>query len=230
MKIVFTVLCLTICSLSIAQSEPQFQDTNSMRMAAEEFLSTQTIGLSGKMNITIGKIDNRLKLPVCSNLSPFLLPGSKPWGKISLGLRCTAPTPWTIYVSAQIQVSADYYVTTTPLSQGQLIEITDIRKVNGDLASLPIGVVTNPTQVIGRSLISSLASGSILRLDALKATPAIQQGQSIRVVGAGPGFQVTTEGLALNNANEGQVAKAKTTSGQLVSGIARVGGIIDVNF
>jgi flagella basal body P-ring formation protein FlgA len=230
MKIVFTVLCLTICSLSIAQSEPQFQDTNSMRMAAEEFLSTQTIGLSGKMNITIGKIDNRLKLPVCSNLSPFLLPGSKPWGKISLGLRCTAPTPWTIYVSAQIQVSADYYVTTTPLSQGQLIEITDIRKVNGDLASLPIGVVTNPTQVIGRSLITSLASGSILRLDALKATPAIQQGQSIRVVSAGPGFQVTTEGLALNNANEGQVAKAKTTSGQLVSGIARVGGIIDVNF
>lgn len=230
MKIVLATLCLAICGLSLAQSEPKIQDTNSLRIVAEEFLATQATGLPGKMSITIGKIDNRLKLPACANISPFLLPGSKPWGKVNLGIRCSTPTPWTIYLSAQIQATADYYVTTTPLSQGQLIGLADIRKVSGDLASLPVGVITNPTQAIGRSLITSLASGSVLRMDALKITPVIQQGQSIRVISTGPGFQVTTEGLALNNANEGQIAKAKTISGQLVSGIARVGGIIDVNF
>lgn len=230
MKIVLTLLCLANWGLAFAQTALQFQNTNGLRVAAEEFLTTQTMGFPGQVTITIGKIDNRLKLPGCTNVSPFLLPGSKPWGKVSIGIRCSTPTPWTIYVSAQIQVTADYYVTTTPLSQGQLIGLTDIRKVSGDLSSLPAGVVTNPTQVIGRSLITSLASGNVLRMDALKTNPVIQQGQSIRLISAGPGFQVTTEGLALNNANEGQVVKAKTTSGQLVSGIARIGGIIDVNF
>lgn len=230
MKIILALLCLAHWGLSFAQSEPQFQDTNSLRIAAQEFLSTQTTGFPGQMKITIGKIDNRLKLPACLNVSPFLLPGSKPWGKISMGIRCSTPKPWTIYVSAQIEITANYYVTTTPLSQGQLIGVTDIRQVSGDLSALPTGVVTNPSQVIGRSLLTSLASGSVLRIDALKSTPVIQQGQSIKVMSAGPGFQVTTEALALNNANEGQVAKAKTISGQLVSGIARVGGIIDINF
>ncbi len=230
MKIVLAMLCLIYSGLSFAQSEQQYQDTNSLRIAAEEFLSMQTAGFPGKMNITIGKIDNRLKLPACANVLPFMLPGSKPWGKISIGLRCSIPAPWTIYVSAQVQVTADYYVASTPLAQGQLIALTDIRKVSGDLSSLPIGVITNPQQVIGRSLITSLSSGSVLRMDAIKSTPAILQGQSIKVISAGPGFQVTTEALALNNANEGQVAKAKTISGQLVSGIARVGGIIDISF
>lgn len=230
MKIILALLCLAHWGLSLAQSGPQFQDTNSLRIAAQEFLSTQTTGFPGQMKITIGKIDNRLKLPACLNVSPFLLPGSKPWGKISMGIRCSTPKPWTIYVSAQIEITANYYVTTTPLSQGQLIGVTDIRQVSGDLSALPTGVVTNPSQVIGRSLLTSLASGSVLRMDSLKSTPVIQQGQSIKVMSAGPGFQVTTEAVALNNANEGQVAKAKTISGQLVSGIARVGGIIDINF
>jgi flagella basal body P-ring formation protein FlgA len=230
MKIALGLLWLTTWGVAFGQSDPQFQDTNRMRKAAEEFLSTQTNGLPGQINITIGKIDNRLKLPACENLSPFLLPGSKPWGKISLGIRCVAPKPWTIYISANVQTNADYYVTTTPLLQGQLIGVTDIRKVSGDLATLPVGVITNPSQVIGKSLLTSLASGSPLRMDALKTFPVIQQGQSIKVVSSGSGFQVSTEALALNNANEGQVAKAKTISGQLVSGIARTGGVIEISF
>lgn len=230
MKITLTLLCLLTWGLSFAQSEQQFQDTNTLRTIAEEFLSTQTTGLHGQTNITIGKIDNRLKLPTCGNLSPFLMPGSKPWGKITMGIRCSSPTPWTIYVSAQIRVTADYYVTANPLSTGQMIGAADIRKISGDLSSLPTGAITNPTQAIGKSLNTSLISGSVLRIDALKATPAIQQGQSIKVVSTGPGFEVSTEAMALNNANEGQVAKAKTISGQFISGIARIGGIIDISF
>jgi flagella basal body P-ring formation protein FlgA len=145
-------------------------------------------------------------------------------------MRCSAPKAWSIYVTAHIQVTADYFVTATPLLQGQIIGPNDILKISGDLTTLPIGVITNPAQAIGKSLLMSLASGSALRIDALKTTPVIQQGQTIKVVSAGQGFQVTTDALALSNANEGQVARAKTSAGQLVSGIARTGGIIEISF
>lgn len=232
MKIALALFCLFTWSSAWAQSprENQFQETNSLRSFAEEFLQQQTMGHPGQVNIIIGKIDNRLKLPSCANLTAFLLQGSKPWGKISLGIRCNAPSPWTIYVSAQVQVTADYYVTTNPLSQGQIISASDLRKVSGDLSTLPNGVITNPNQAIGKALMVSLASGNTLRMDALKTSPVIQQGQSIKVISVGSGFQVSTEALALNNANEGQVAKAKTASGQFVSGIAKAGGIIEIIF
>ncbi len=52
----------------------------------------------------------------------------------------------------------------------------------------------------------------------------------IKLMSSGPGFQVTTEARALNNAAEGQTAQAKTPGGQLVSGIARAGGILEVTY
>lgn len=230
MKIAFVLFYLLTCTQCIGQPLPRFQDTNVIRKVAEEFLLKQTTGSAGQSHITIGKIDDRLKLPACTNLSPFLMPGSKPWGKITMGIRCSNPAPWMIYVSAQISVMADYYVTAIPLSLGQRLSAADIRKVSGEISSLPIGAITDPTQAVGKSLNISLISGSVLRVDLLKTTPAIQQGQNIRVISSGPGFEVSTEAMALNNANDGQIAKAKTISGQLISGIARVGGIIDISF
>lgn len=213
-----------------AENSPALQDHVAIRSAAAEFLKIQASGQPGQVNITVGQVDNRLNLPACSNLSPFLPQGSKPWGKITLGVRCPAPTPWTIYLQASVQITGDYYVTAGPISQGQVLTATDLTKVKGDLSTLPAGVITNPDQAIGKSMLVSIASGSVLRMDALKNIPAVQQGQSVRIVSSGLGFQVATDGQALSNASEGQIARAKTASGQTVSGVARAGGIIEVTY
>jgi flagella basal body P-ring formation protein FlgA len=58
----------------------------------------------------------------------------------------------------------------------------------------------------------------------------MQQGQTVKIVSSGPGFQITAEARALNNAVEGQVAQARTAGGQVISGVARPGGVLEVNF
>lgn len=214
----------------MAQPNAKVQDLIELQRVAEQFLQTQTSEHTGTVNITLGKIDPRLNLPECSNLSPFLLPGSKPWGKITLGIRCTNPKAWSIYVAAQVQIMADYYVSTTTLAQGQIIGAADISKVRGDVSTFPAGTITNPAQAIGKSTNTSISSGTILRTEVLKSLAVIQQGQSVKVISGGPGFQVTTEAQAISNAIEGQVARAKTSSGQFVSGIAKAGGIIEISF
>jgi len=75
-----------------------------------------------------------------------------------------------------------------------------------------------------------MASGSILRSNALKEVPVILQGQSVKIISSGAGFQVSTDALAINSAARGQVAKAKTVTGVNLSGIARSGGIIEISF
>jgi flagella basal body P-ring formation protein FlgA len=69
-----------------------------------------------------------------------------------------------------------------------------------------------------------------VRSDLLRTPFAVQQGQSVKLVSAGPGFRVTAEGRALVNASQGQVAQVRTASGQTVSGIAMGDGSVEVRF
>jgi flagella basal body P-ring formation protein FlgA len=56
----------------------------------------------------------------------------------------------------------------------------------------------------------------------------VTQGQTVQLYSNGNGIQLRTEGQALNNAAEGQPAQVKVASGQVISGIARGSGIVEV--
>lgn len=206
------------------------QDLGALKQAAEQFLRTQASGLPGEVRVTVGSIDPRMKLPACATQEAFFPPSSKAWGKTSVGIRCTAPSPWTIYVSAKVQVNGDYVVAAVPLAQGQTITQADIAKVKGDLTAMPAGIITDASQAIGRMVANSIRLGSPLRQDALRNQQAIQQGQAVRVIVNGAGFSVSSEARALNNANEGQLTQVRTSSGQVISGIAKLGGIVELTY
>jgi flagellar basal body P-ring formation protein FlgA len=206
------------------------QDTAALRGVVEHFLQSQTAGLPGQSSFTVGSVDARMNLPACAAAEAFLPPGSRIWGKTSVGVRCTAPSPWTIYVPATVQVIADYVITAAPLAQGRQITAGDITKIKGDLTALPASIITDTSQAIGRTASVSLPAGVPLRADTLKTQQAIQQGQVVKLTTTGPGFQVSAEARALNNASEGQVTQVRTQSGQLVSGTARMGGIVEVTY
>lgn len=226
----FLLLTLPLWIQAQSQEAGQRQQHAALRQTVEQFLHAQAAGLPGNASIAVGAVDARLNLPACPSPEAFFPPGSRAWGKTTVGVRCTAPTPWTIYVSATMRVHGDYVAAAAPLAQGQSINANSITKIKGDLTALPAGVITDPSQALGRTLAISVPAGAPLRQDALRAQQAIQQGQTVRVTTAGPGFQVSSEARALNNANEGQVAQARTASGQVVSGVARTGGIIEVTY
>jgi flagella basal body P-ring formation protein FlgA len=46
----------------------------------------------------------------------------------------------------------------------------------------------------------------------------------------GAGFSVSSEARALNNANEGQLTQVRTSNGQVISGIAKLGGIVELTY
>lgn len=212
-----------------ATAEPR-QDLAVLKQTAEQFLLTQANGLPGEVRVTVGAIDPRLKLPVCPVPEAFLPPSSKAWGKTTVGVRCNVPSTWTIYVSAQVRVHGEYIAAAAPLAQGQTIGQGDIARVKGDLTNLPSGVITDPSQAIGRTAASTIALGAPLRQDALRNQQAIQQGQAVRVILNGDGFSVSSEARALNNANEGQLTQVRTAAGQVISGIAKLGGIVELAY
>jgi flagella basal body P-ring formation protein FlgA len=147
-----------------------------------------------------------------------------------VGVRCSGPAPWTLYVAAQVRVAGSYVVTARPVPQGRALEAADLTTQQGELTQLPHSVLTDMRHAIGKTPTINLLPGEPLKQEMLKAALAIQQGQTVKVQSAGNGFRVSAEGLALNNAQDGQLAQVRTPSGQTVSGIARGAGVVEVRF
>lgn len=211
------------------QAQPR-QDAAALKRTVEEFLTVQTGGLPGQVTVAVGAIDPRLSLAACPAPQAFFSPGARAWGKTTVGVRCTAPSNWTIYIQASVTVVGDYIASAVPLVQGQDIEERQLVKLQGDLTTLPPGIATDVSQVVGRSANVSLPPGTPLRLDTLRSKPVVQPGQLVRLVSSGNGFSVSSEARAMSAAGDGQVVRVKTASGQQISGIAKAGGTVEVAF
>jgi flagella basal body P-ring formation protein FlgA len=215
---------------SFAQSAPAKQDHGVLRQAVTQFLTVQAGGLPGQINVTVGAIDPRLNLAACAAPEAFLPNGARAWGKTTVGVRCTAPSPWTVYIPAMVQVQGDYLAAAVPLAQGQVIGPNDVARVRGDLTILPPGIVTEPSQAVGYTVARTVAVGAPLRQDALRSQQAVASGQMVRLVSSGPGFKVTSDGRALANGSDGQTIQVRAPNGQVVSGVARLGGLVEVAY
>jgi flagella basal body P-ring formation protein FlgA len=224
---------LTFVALLLAASAAQAassMDPTVLRRTVDAFLQVQAAGLPGKVGITVGNIDTRMSLAHCPAPEAFLMPGSKAWGKTTVGVRCAAPSPWTVYIQANVSVLGNYIAAATPLSQGQPILESQLATQQGDLTTLPASIATDKAQVVGRSSNVSISAGTPLRLDTLRSQPVVLNGQMVKLVTAGSGFRITADGKAIANAAEGQVVQVRTAGGRSVSGIARAGGQVDVAF
>lgn len=222
---------LPLLLLSIALSVAARQETGPVKKAVEEFLQIQTKGLPGQVSFSIGNIEPRNSLIPCPAFDVSLPPGARAWGNTSVKVHCQIENGWNIFVPVRISVVSEYLVTTRSLSQGQVLVETDLARSLGDLASLPSGIVTDIAQAVGKSMAVSVSSGRPLRSDMLKRALVVQQGQGVKVLAKGPGFQVTGgDGRALNNAVDGQVVQVRMANGHVVSGIARPGGVVEVTY
>lgn len=203
-------------------------DAEPIRRAIAEFLQVQHKGLPGQASHSIGAINAGGLSADCRSMVVTMDARAPPWGRTHVNVRCTEGAAWNLYVPVQIHVVVDYLVSARVLRPGQVIAEADITRRRGDLANLPAGVLTDPAQAVGQSSGISLPADRPLRADMLRQTLVVKQGQSVKVVSGGVGFQVASAGRALNNAATGQVVQVRLASGQVISGIARNDGTIGV--
>lgn len=218
-----TLLLLNLGQPSLAA------DSSAIRRAVDDFLGTQIKGLPGKATYSIGNIDADRVAGVCQGFDVSMGNGARPWGKTQVVVNCRGGT-WKLWVPVQIRVVAEYLVIARPITAGQKLTEADIRGQLGELSDLPNGVLMDKEQAVGRAAIASLAAGRPLRADMLRQPTVVQQGQSVKVIGTGNGFQVANEGRAITSAAVGQVTQVRLNSGQVLSGVVRADGSVEIRF
>lgn len=204
------------------------QDPVPVRAEVNRFLDLQSRSLPGEVRIQVGEFNGDNGLVPCVQLEAFLPAGARAWGRVSVGVRCLAPAPWTAYVPAEVRVKGLYLVSTGPIAAGQILGPADIRREAGELTAQAADVLTEPSQAVGHAARVSLAGGRPLVASHLRLPPAVLQGQPVKVVSRGAGFQVANDGVALSSAADGQAAQVRLANGQVVRGTARNGGIVEI--
>lgn len=227
-KTLLTLICV-LPSLLAAQGNtaPTGGTEVAVRKAVDGFLRGQMLSLPGKASYQIDAI-NAQALPPCQQFSVTATPGTRPWGRSSVSVRCIDGANWNLLVPVRIQVVGNFLVTARGIAPGQVIGPGDLIVQTGDLGDLPGGVLTDTTQAIGQIARSTLPAGRTLTGDLLRAPNVVQQGQNVRVVSHGSGFHVSNEGRALGNATAGQVVQVRLANGQVVSGVADTGGVVKI--
>jgi flagellar basal body P-ring formation protein FlgA len=203
------------------------QDGESIRAAALTFLQQQSVGLPGKVSVTVAPVFPR-GLAACTSLDPFMPPGARSWGRTTVGVRCVGAKPWTLYVAARVAVDVTYYVAGRQIEPGQTLSMADLTPREADLASLPRTVITDPSQAAGALALLRISAGLPLRTDMLRSAASVIIGQTVKVIAVGTNFTISSEGSVLNNAAPGEQVRVRTSGGQIITGVVKDAGTVQI--
>jgi len=211
----------------VAPAAASQADTAAIARVAQDYLRGQLAALPGTPAITLDPID-AARHPACAELLPFLPSALRPRARMTVGVRCAAPQSWTLYVQATVSVPGQYYVAARPIPAGQALRPDDLAAREGDLVTLPRGVMLDAQAILGMRARSRIAAGQTIRASALRSAEAVTRGQQVRITAQGRGFVVSGEGEALDDAPPGAAVQVRTPSGQIVSGIVRSATLVEV--
>lgn len=175
---------------------------------------------------SVGDIDARLHLPVCADTRFFLSANAPLWGRGSLGVRCEAPTRWSIYLSYQNRLLGPALVATRPIAARE-------QPAKSDLELRQIEYTQSP-DVYPRTLPADarvnrpIAAGQAIVIGALELQNVIQPGRKVRLQVRTAAFTISQEGTALNAAAPGAPVRVKTPGGRIVQGVANQDGTVEV--
>lgn len=172
-----------------------------------------------RIEVEVGSLDPRLKLAPCQRIEPYLPPGLPVWGRTRIGLKCTqGEKPWNVSLPVTVHVYARTLVVQSALPAGTVLAPEHLSEAEVDLSAAPGMPIAQPGLAVGRTLTRPLAAGSAIRPNDLKARQWFAAGETVRIVAVGPGWQVVTEGEAMNPGLEGQLVRVRTESGRLLQG------------
>jgi flagella basal body P-ring formation protein FlgA len=175
---------------------------------------------SVRVEVLVGELDARLRLAPCEKVEPHLPSGTRLWGKTRIGVRCVqGPSRWNVFLPVTVKVFGPALVATAALPVGTVLTASDLATAEVDLAENSSNAVVVAASAVGRTLAQPLMPGQSVRAAHLRLREWFAAGDTVKVVAQGAGFSVSSEGQALSAGVEGQVARIRTESGRVLTGL-----------
>lgn len=208
----------------------QASDSEQAEQLVRKFVESRISSTSGRKEIAIDLSSPRQKLLPCKRIEPFLPLSAQPTGRITVGIRCAEGASWTAFRTAIVKTYGPAAVATHALPMGSALTSADYRMAEIELGQAASSVITDPAELIDKTLARAIEPGQPLKRDMLRIRYVVSVGDPVRLAYVGAGFTVTAGGKSLGSASEGQRVRAQADNGRILTGTARANRIIEVYF
>jgi flagella basal body P-ring formation protein FlgA len=212
-------LALALAGAPLAAAAQIQVDTLARAVALATEAASALAPAGARVQAQPGTLDPRLTLAPCRRVEPYLPTGVPAWGASRVGLRCVdGATRWNVFLPVTVQVWAPAAVTRMALPAGARIGDSQLQRGEADWAAASQPLYAQPEDLVGRTLARAVAAGQPLRAADLQPRLWFVLGDTVHLAAVGDGFSISTEGRALTPGLEGQPARVRTESGQIVVG------------
>lgn len=200
-----------------------WQPTTDIAATAESYLRSKTGHAANRTALHAGTLDTRHRLPLCSQpLEGFMRRGARISSRTIVGVRCTGSKPWKVYVPVDVVVTAKVLTARHVLPRGHLVTAADIAIVDRDVSRMISGYLSDPRALAGQRLKQQLLAGQVITPAMLAADQIVRRGQTVTLIAAGGGVNISMRGKALmNGALNQRIRVENSNSGRVVEGIVR---------
>lgn len=226
------LLLWVVCGLCVVTGvrAEEVQSLASISQAAVAYLEGMHANSVKPPLITAGHLDPRLRLAACGEgLEAFTPPGQRNVGFTTVGVRCSTPVAWTVYVQATVELMQPVLVLRHALPRGTVLSATDVEVVEQDVARLTFGYVVELKDVIGMTLRRSVTAGAVLHTGLIQQPTSIRRNERVTILGLIGGIEVRMEGQALMDGAKGDVIRVRNlSSGRDIEGVVVAPGVVQV--
>jgi flagellar basal body P-ring formation protein FlgA len=224
--------CLSLliaCGLLFGtQAMATTQSLESIQTAAESFVRA---GLpSGKHHVSSTRLDERLRLNECAApLETFSQTAGGSGGRITVGVRCSSPQAWTLFVPVSVEVEVAVLVLRRPLARRARVTLADVEPQTRLLPGSGTQFISDIASLQGHRLKRSLPVGTALTVDMLTPDLLVRRGQQVTVIAASGPIEIRAQGLALNDAAASERVRVQNvTSLKIVEGVVESESVVRV--
>lgn len=223
------ILGAALCTGPGARAAVQQQPLAEIGDAVRDFALTQH-GHDEGVKVTASKLDPRLKLARCAEaLEVFWAPGSRPVGNATVGVRCSAPKPWKLYVPVRISKQALVAVTARTLTRGHRIGPGDLRMESRDIAGLRADAISDAAMVNGYVVRRATGVDRVLSARMLSAPLLVERGQRVQLLTSIPGLSIRMTGISLEDGARGDSVRVRNpASNRVVRARVVAAGIVQM--
>ena len=221
-------LLLAPVQQGIAEEVQQIADIRHAAITyTREQASKHEIHITG---IETGTLDQRLRLHACKTDLEAFTPYNAPFSdRMTIGVRCNDPKPWTLYVPVRIESEVIAVVLTRPLRRGETITQGDLRAERRPYIKTASAQIESIEAAVGLTATRSMNAGTALTLAMLKMPSLVARGDQIALYVKMGQLTVRASAEALEDGAVGERIWLKNTkSRRKVEGLVQKDGSVRV--
>jgi flagellar basal body P-ring formation protein FlgA len=180
----------------------EVETADSIRAAIESTVAPRLAAVKdATVEVAVGPIDSRLRLPSCSALEVTLPPTNA--AVMTVKVECKAPS-WTVYVPVRLHAWVDAVVASVNLTPNMKLSADHLTRGRIDMFANNGGVLTEPTQAEGKLLRVGLLAGAPILSPFLEMPIVVHRGQKVLLTLTAATMVIKASALALEDGRVGE--------------------------